>query len=321
MTKLESIEIKNIRPLTDVKISFAAYDMVEKKDEHIGMAAFEKKDTIFITSINDYMCNSAVECIIQSMALFCRPYGKMQPNWFDDRVSEESYIRLVFDVENDMISYCNNQVKRITVEYKWTEESVAKGCIDDDIVYFDDMLIDNWNDDERYIFHKVRWFIIDKVVESADRCMEVMGGLPGNILTAFDINGFDEITANTGRLIPWMSVLGSNAKGHLFLGKRMFEGLHPLLMNHFIDVMLNMHEHDRDGDDGRQVIFSCIQTYFMKEVDAHSHRCRVYIIDTDGTSRMYYKKYYKDSEYRDSETQLIDMIENNEFGKEKEMIR
>ena len=128
---------------------------------------------------------------------------------------------------------------------------------DGDRVYYGNEKIEPDEVDEFYDYAiaKVKDFLDHGIIQTMDEAMSYLGGLPCDILGIIGVHHPSDISANIGRLMPWLCVFADATMNRTIILDDVFDSIHAC-------VVMNMTEKiDSQCSLGRrQIIMSCRRT-------------------------------------------------------------
>lgn len=191
----------------------------------------------------------------------CNNYD-MQPDMIYDKVDGHSRMSMTVTTANPDdrdfsmtvdIEFIKRHSDRTDDDYYLNAITWTLYDCDGEWVHYDDIHDPEYVDDfYDYAIAEVKRFLDHGIVQTMDEAMSYLGGLPYDILSIIGVHDPSDISANIGRLIPWLCVFADATMNRTIILDDVFDSIHPC-------VVMNMTEKiDSQCSLGRrQMVMSC----------------------------------------------------------------
>lgn len=232
----------------------------------------------------------------------CNNYD-MQPDMIFDKVDEHSRMSMTvstadpddreFSMTTD-IGFIKRHSDRTGNDYYLNAITWTLFDEDGDRVYYDNGKIEPEEVDEFYDFAigEVKRFLDKGIIQTLDEAMSCLGGLPYDILGIIGVHDPSDISANIGRLMPWLCVFANDCDRRTVILDDIFDSIHPCVVSNYTEHADSVSRCRR-----RQIIMSCRRHEGLDDdmLCYVFHDGKAMKVSKEERSRLY--RFDKDDEY------------------------
>lgn len=272
-----------------------------------------------LTSLGSQGRSRFLSCLHAFRVMCAYPTYDMQPDMIYEKVSEKSKMSMTLrtadpdDREFSMtvdIEFIRKHSDKFDDDYFVNAISWTLFDEDGDRVHYNNGKIEPKEVDEFYDFaiDEVKRFLDKGIIQTMDEAMSYLGGLPYDVLGIIGVHDPSDISANIGRLMPWLCIFADATLNRTVILDDVFDSIHPSVIINMTDKIDSQCSHGR-----RQVIMSCRRSeglvansncYVFSDgkatkISRGSHYARLYAFDGEGDNTSWIA-YVKDGSVFDT---------------------